>query len=206
MQVPVLDINGKESGSIDLNESVFGIEPNEHVVHLSVKAHLAARRQGTHKAKERNEIQGSTKKIKKQKGTGTARAGSIKSGVFVGGGRMFGPRPRKYSLALNKKVKTLARLSALSAKVKMEELVVVKDFSFDTPKTKEYKSFLSNLDKTATKTLLVATETNKNLYLSARNIPKANVVSADNISTYDIVNNDCLILSESAVKQLNELA
>jgi len=206
MQVAVLDINGKEKGSIDLNESVFGVEPNEHVVHLSVKAHLAAKRQGTHKSKERNEIVGSTKKIKKQKGTGTARAGSIKSGVFVGGGRMFGPRPRKYNLTLNKKVKTLARISALSSKVASDELLVVQDFSFEAPKTKEYLSFLGNIDKNGTKTLFVATDANDNVYRSARNIPKASVVSVENVSTYDIINNDCLILSESAAKKLNELA
>ena len=206
MKVPVLDIKGTDKGTVELNDSVFGIEPNEHVVYLAVKSYLAAKRQGTHKSKERAEIAGSTRKIKKQKGTGTARAGSIKSGVFVGGGRIFGPRPRKYTVSLNKKVKRLAKFSALSSKLKTQELVVLDDFSLDTPKTKEMTAILANLKKQDTKTLFVLGTPNDNVYLSARNLPKANVVSVESVSTYELLNNDCLILSKQAVTKLNELA
>ncbi len=205
MQIDIKNINGESTGKqADLPDEIFGIEPNEHVVYLAVKQHLANRRQGTHKAKERGEITGSTKKLKRQKGTGTARAGSIKSPIFRGGGRIFGPRPRTYDQKLNKKVKVLARKSALSGKVQNEEIMVLEDFTFDVPSTKAYVDILNKLELNNAKTLLVLSENDDNIYLSSRNIPKANVKLASDLSTYDILNNKCLILSESAIEKITE--
>ena len=183
MKVAVLDITGKETGrKVDLSDDVFGIEPNEHAIYLDVKQYMANQRQGTHKAKERAEITGSTKKIKRQKGTGTARAGSIKSPVFRGGGRIFGPRPRNYGFKLNKKVKQLARKSALSYKAKDNQITVLEAFSFDEPKTKNYTSLLTSLSLNEGKSLLVLDSSNENIYLSARNIKNAKVITADQLN------------------------
>lgn len=205
MKLDILNIQGEKTGKqADLPDNIFGIEPNEHVVYLAVKQYLANQRQGTHKSKERGEIAGSTKKIKKQKGTGTARAGSIKSPIFRGGGRIFGPRPRTYNQKVNKKVKQLARKSAFSGKVQSEEIIVLEDFTFDAPSTKEYINILNNLDLSDKKTLLVVGESDKNVYLSSRNIQKAKVKLAGDLSTYDILNNKCLILSESAIDKIKE--
>ena len=177
MKVAVLDINGKETGrSVELSDAVFAIEPNNHAVYLDVKQYLANQRQGTHKAKERAEITGSTRKIKKQKGTGTARAGSIKSGVFRGGGRMFGPRPRNYGFKLNKNVKRLARKTAFTIKANEKNLIVLEDVKFDSPKTKEFKNMLSSLGLADKKSLFVLGESNNNVYLSSRNLKRSNVV------------------------------
>jgi len=205
MKVDVLNINGQAAGrSIDLPDSIFGLEPNEHAIYLAVKSYNAAQRQGTHKAKERGEIAGSTKKIKKQKGTGTARAGSIKSGVFKGGGRMFGPRPRTYSVKLNKKVKTLARASALSQKMNNGEIKVVEDFTFDQPKTSEMNNVIANLSLNGQKSVFVTSDVDKNLYLSARNLAKSGVVPAQNLNVYDIMNAQTIVFSEGAIEKLKE--
>lgn len=202
MKVEVLNIAGQPTGKeVDLPDEVFGIEPNEHVLYLAVKQYLANQRQGTHKAKERGEIKGSTKKIKRQKGTGTARAGSIKNPLFKGGGRIFGPKPRDYRQKLNKKVKALAKASALSFKAKENQIVVVEDFDFDTPKTKAFVKMLKDLDKSEQKTLLVLDEPKQNVYLSSRNIPKASVMTTKGLNTYSIMNAQVLILSESAVRE-----
>ncbi len=202
MKLDILGINGSSTGrSADLPDEIFGVEPNEHVVYLAVKQYLAAQRQGTHKAKEKGEITGSTKKLKKQKGTGTARAGSIKSGVFRGGGRMFGPRPRKYNIKLNKKVKRLARMSALSSKISNGQLKVVEDFTFEAPKTKEYANILKNLE-CGSKSLLVVGEHDNILNLSSRNVPKANVVTAADLNTYQVMNAGTLLLTEGAVSKI----
>ncbi|WP_421875735.1 50S ribosomal protein L4 [Marinoscillum sp.] len=208
MKLSVFNIKGEETGrEVSLDKKVFGIEPNEHAVYLEVKQYLANQRQGTHKVKTRNEITGSTKKIKKQKGTGTARAGSIKSPVFRGGGTVFGPAPRDYSFKLNKKVKKLAKKSALSAKAKDKLIRVLEDFSFDTPKTKEFTSILASLAVNDKKSLVILGSHNENLYLSSRNIKNTKVATADELSTYDLVNADHLILVESSVdliqKRLN---
>ncbi len=200
MKLAVLDINGKETGrEVNLSEAVFGIEPNKHAIYLDVKQHLANKRQGTHKAKERAEITGSTRKLKKQKGTGTARAGSIKSPVFKGGGRVFGPRPRDYHFKLNKKLKRLARASALSQKFNNNEIIVVEKFSFDTPKTKDFKQVLHNLNISDKKSLLVLAEQNNNVYLSSRNLESARVVTTSELNTYGILNNRALVISEDAL-------
>lgn len=205
MNIEVFNKKGKSTGrSIDLSDAVFGIEPNEHAIYLAVKSYLAAQRQGTHKAKEKGEITGSTRKIKKQKGTGTARAGSIKSGVFRGGGRMFGPRPRKYSVKLNKKVSQLARASALSQMLSQGSLKVVEDMKFDAPKTKDYVEVLKNLEVVDQKSLLVSGDHDQNLYLSARNAEKSRVVNVNELSAYDILNCKTLLISESAAKSLAE--
>lgn len=205
MKVEVLDIKGKETGrSVELSDAIFGIEPNEHAVYLDVKQHLASKRQGTHKAKERAEIKGSTRKIKKQKGTGTARAGSIKSPVFKGGGRVFGPRPRDYRFKLNKKLKRLARVSALSQKTKDKELLIVEDFSFEAPKTKEFLQVLENLKLNNKKSLFVLADENNNVYLSSRNLKRHNVLTSSELNTYRILNNDILVLSESVVEKLEQ--
>jgi large subunit ribosomal protein L4 len=205
MNIEVFNKEGKSTGrSIDLSDAVFGIEPNEHAIYLAVKSYLAAQRQGTHKAKEKGEITGSTRKIKKQKGTGTARAGSIKSGVFRGGGRMFGPRPRKYSVKLNKKVSQLARASALSQMLSQGSLKVVEDMKFDAPKTKDYVEVLKNLEVVDQKSLLVSGDHDQNLYLSARNAEKSRVVNVNELSAYDILNCKTLLISESAAKSLAE--
>ncbi len=201
MKIDVINKEGKSTGrSIELPKEIFGIEPNEHAIYLAVKAYQANQRQGTHKSKERGEIAGSTRKIKKQKGTGTARAGSIKSPVFRGGGRIFGPTPRSYEIRLNRKVKRLARFSALSQKASSESLIVLEDLSFDTPKTSELYGVFKNLGVATDKNVLVLSDANKNVYLSGRNINKANIVSADNLNIYDVLNCKNLILTESSVK------
>lgn len=188
MKVPVYNIEGKKTSSKELSSDVFGIEPNDHAIYLDVKRYLAAQRQGTHKAKERAEIQGSTKKIKRQKGTGGARAGSIKNPLFVGGGTIFGPRPRKYDIKLNKKVTKLARKSALTYKVKEEGVRIVKGLSMDAPKTKDLLSTFDKLGLADQKTLVVVPELSRALYLSSRNLPKHRVMTAGDLSTYDIMN------------------
>jgi len=201
MKVAVLDINGKDTGrKVDLSADVFAIEPNNHAVYLDVKQYLANQRQGTHKAKERAEISGSTRKIKKQKGTGTARAGSIKSGVFRGGGRMFGPRPRNYSIKLNKNLKRLARKSALSMKANDKEIVVLEDFTFEAPKTKNFTAILSALDLQNKKSLFVLGASNNNVYLSSRNFKSSEVVMNSELSTYKILNASKIVLLESSLE------
>ena len=201
MKVAVLDINGKDTGrKAELSKEVFGIEPNNHAVYLDVKQYLANQRQGTHKAKERAEIAGSTRKIKKQKGTGTARAGSIKSGVFKGGGRMFGPRPRNYSFKLNKNLKRLARKSALSMKANDKDIVVLEDFNFEAPKTKNFTAVLKALDIQDKKSLFVLGASNNNVYLSSRNFKGSEVVTNSELSTYKILNANKLVLLESSLE------
>ncbi|SDS72625.1 50S ribosomal protein L4 [Winogradskyella sediminis] len=201
MKVAVLDINGKDTGrKAELSKDVFAIEPNDHAVYLDVKQYLANQRQGTHKAKERGDISGSTRKIKKQKGTGTARAGSIKSGVFRGGGRMFGPRPRNYGFKLNKNVKRLARKSALSIKANDKSIVVMEDFNFEAPKTKNFLNVLKALEVENKKSLIVLGGTNNNVYLSSRNFKGSEVVTASELSTYKIMNANKVILIESALE------
>ena len=200
MKVAVLDITGKDTGrQVELSDAVFGIEPNDHAIYLDVKQHLANKRQGTHKAKERAEIAGSTRKIKKQKGTGTARAGSIKSPVFRGGGRVFGPRPRSYSFKLNKNVKRLARRSAFSLQNQGQNLIVVEDFQFEAPKTKSFLNVLSSLGIADQKSLFVMTAANNNVYLSSRNVTNTKVVTADEINTYKLLNASKVVLFEGAV-------
>ena len=201
MEVAVLDINGKETGrKVDLSDSVFAIEPNNHAVYLDVKQYLANQRQGTHKAKERAEISGSTRKIKKQKGTGTARAGSIKSGVFRGGGRMFGPRPRNYSFKLNKNLKRLARKSALTIKASEQAIVVIEDLKFDSVKTKNFTSVLKALDLHNKKSLFVLGALNNNVYLSSRNLKGSEVLLNSELSTYKILNANKVVLLESSLE------
>ncbi len=206
MEVAVLKQTGEDTGrKISLNESVFGIEPNDHAIYLDVKQYLANQRQGTHKSKERNEVAGSTRKIKKQKGTGGARAGSIKSPVFRGGGRIFGPRPRNYSFKLNKKVKQLARLSALTYKAQEQGISILENFSFDAPRTKDFVKLLSGLSLGNKKTLFVLGDNDQNVVLSSRNIKNTQVTTASNLNTYEIINADTLIFSEGAVQKLEEL-
>ncbi|GGF20864.1 50S ribosomal protein L4 [Echinicola rosea] len=206
MELAVLKHNGEETGrKVSLSDEIFAIEPNDHAIYLDVKQFLANQRQGTHKSKERAEIAGSTKKIKKQKGTGGARAGSIKSPLFRGGGRVFGPRPRNYSFKLNKKVKQLARKSALTYKVKDNSLTVLEDVSFDSIKTKNYVALLSGLSLADKKTLLVLPEANNNVYLSSRNLPKAQVKTVADINTYDVLHADTLVLCEGSVSKLETL-
>ncbi len=205
MEIAVYNNSGKETKKIKLSDEVFGIDVNEHAIYLDAKQHLARKRQGTHKSKERAESTGSRRKIKKQKGTGRARAGSIKYPVFRGGGRVFGPRPRDYDFKLNKKVKVLARKSALSAKVKAEQLIVLEDFTMDAPKTKQYLDMLANLKVGDKKTLLVLGEENKNILLSSRNIKSATVIPASEISTYEILKAGKVILAESSVEKIENL-
>ncbi|MHA7832783.1 MAG: 50S ribosomal protein L4 [Flagellimonas sp.] len=201
MKVAVLDIKGKETGrKVELSDDVFAIEPNEHAIYLDVKQYLAHQRQGTHKAKERAEITGSTRKIKKQKGTGTARAGSIKSPIFKGGGRIFGPRPKDYTQKLNKNMKRLARKSALSMKSKEQSIVVVEDLNFEAPKTKDFVNFLSSLGIEKKKSLIVLGDSNNNVYLSSRNLERSEVVTGSELNTYKIVNATSLVLTESALE------
>lgn len=205
MKVAVVDIKGKETGrEVELSDAVFGIEPNEHALYLDVKQHLANRRQGTHKAKERAEIAGSTRKIKKQKGTGTARAGSIKSPLFKGGGRVFGPRTRDYSFKLNKNLKRLARRSALSAKVNDNAIVVVEDFNFDAPKTKNFIEVLKALGLENKKSLFILGDTNNNVYLSSRNLKASEVVTSSEISTYKIMNANSVVLFEGSLEGIEQ--
>ena len=201
MEVAVLDIKGKETGrKAQLSDSVFAIEPNEHAVYLDVKQYLANQRQGTHKAKERAEIAGSTRKIKKQKGTGTARAGSIKSPIFKGGGRVLGPRPRNYGFKLNKNLKRLARKSALSIKANDKAIMVIEDFSFDTPKTKNFTEVLKALGIESKKSLIVLGDSNKNVYLSSRNLKGSEVITSSELSTYKIMNANKVVLLEGALE------
>ena len=201
MKVAVLDINGKDTGrKVELSTQVFGIEPNDHAIYLDVKQYLANQRQGTHKSKERSEITGSTRKIKKQKGTGTARAGSIKSPVFRGGGRIFGPRPRSYSFKLNKNLKRLARKSALSIQAKDNNLVVIEDFNFESPSTKSFVNVLKALQLDAKKSLFVLSDTNNNVYLSSRNLKTSKVLNNSGLSTYAILNANKVIVSESSLE------
>jgi large subunit ribosomal protein L4 len=201
MEVAVLDIKGKETGrKAQLSDSVFAIEPNEHAVYLDVKQYLANQRQGTHKAKERAEIAGSTRKIKKQKGTGTARAGSIKSPIFKGGGRVFGPRPRNYGFKLNKNLKRLARKSALSIKANDKAIMVVEDFTFDSPKTKNFMEVLKALGIESKKSLIVLGDTNKNVYLSSRNLKTSEVISSSELSTYKILNAKNIVFLEGSLE------
>ncbi len=202
MKVAVVDIKGKSTGKkVELSDSIFGIEPNEHAMYLDVKHHLASRRQGTHKAKERADIVGSTRKIKKQKGTGTARAGSIKSPVFRGGGRAFGPRPRNYSFKMNKNTKLLARKSALSIAAKNKDILVVENFDFDQPKTKDFKSILEALQLDDKKTMFVMNGSNKNVYLSARNLPWVNIVTDSSLNTYSVMNSQKIVFVEAALEE-----
>ncbi len=204
MEVAVYNIKGEDTGrKVTLNDSVFGIEPNEHVVYLDVKQYMANQRQGTHKSKERSEIAGSTRKLHKQKGGGGARIGDIKSPVLVGGGRIFGPRPRNYEFKLNKKVKQLARKSALSYKAQENQIIVVEDFTFEAPKTKEFVNFAKNIKVTDKKALLVLAGQNKNVFLSARNLPNVEIVTASDLNTYKILDNKSLVLSESSVAVIN---
>lgn len=206
MELKIVDTKGKAtSKSVTLSDEVFGIEPNDHAIYMDVKHYLASRRQGTHKAKERSEIAGSTRKIKKQKGTGGARAGSVKSGTRVGGGRIFGPRPRNYSFKLNTKLKRLARKSALSYKAQGENIMVLEDFNFDTPKTKDFVALMGNLKLNDQKVLLVMGDKNDNVFLSSRNLQRAKVVTADSLNTYDIMNAGKLVLAESSIEVIEKV-
>ncbi len=203
MKLDIINIDGQSTGKqVDLPEDIFGVEPNEHAVYLAVKLHLANKRQGTNKVKERGEVKGSTRKIKRQKGTGTARAGDIKNPLFRGGGRVFGPRPRTYDMKVNKKVRALARKSALSDKQAQGNIVVVEDFTFEAPKTQQFKGILSKLNIADKKSVLVTGDMDKHLYLSSRNLPKASVTRASDLNTYEIVKAQTLVLSEGAIEQI----
>jgi len=205
MEAKVLDFNGKDTGrKVQLSDSVFGIEPNNHAVYLDVKQYLANQRQGTHKAKERAEVAGSTRKIKKQKGTGTARAGSAKNPLFKGGGTVFGPRPRSYSFKLNKSLKRLARKSAFSIKAKEANIIVLEDFNFETPNTKNFINVLKSLGLEDKKSLFVLGDSNKNVYLSSRNLKASRVISSSELSTYDILNTNSLVLLEGSLEVIEE--
>lgn len=205
MKIEVLNIQGQTTGrEVDLPDNIFGIEPNEHAVYLSVKQYLANQRQGTHKSKERSEVSGSTRKLHRQKGTGGSRKGDINSPLFRGGGRVFGPKPRDYAMQLNKKVKRLARKSALSSKAAGGQIMVVEDFSFEAPKTKAYKTILSSLQLANKKCLLVTADYEKEVYLSSRNLERTAVVRAADLNTYQIMNANTLVLSESAVSKIIE--
>jgi large subunit ribosomal protein L4 len=205
MKVVVHNIEGKEtSKKVDLKKDIFGIEPNDHAIYLDVKQYLANQRSGTSKTKERGEITGSRRKIRKQKGSGMARVGDIKNPIFRGGGRIFGPKPRDYDSKLNKKVKRLARKSALTYKAKDNNIIVLEDFTFDTPKTKDYLNILNNLEQANSKTLMVLPEANANIVLSSNNLKKAKVVMASNLCTYDIMNANTLLILEGSVKEIEE--
>jgi large subunit ribosomal protein L4 len=200
MNIPILNIKGEDTGrQASLNEAIFQVEPNDHAIYLDVKQFLANQRQGTHKSKERAEIAKSTRKVKRQKGTGGARMGSMKSPLLRGGGRVFGPKPRDYSFKLNKKVKVLARKSALSYKVQDQDITIVEDFSIEQPKTKAYIEILKNLSMTGEKTLLVLPKSDKNVVLSGRNLPKVKIAVANNLNTYDLLNADKLIICEGSI-------
>ena len=206
MELSVLNNKGEDTGrTVKLEESIYNIVPNDHAIYLDVKQYLANQRQGTHKSKERAEISGSTRKIKKQKGTGTARAGSIKSPLFRGGGRVFGPKPRDYSFKLNKKTKVLARKSALSYKAKDGEISILEPFTFDVPKTKNYLNLLASLSFDKKKTLLILSEIDKNVILSSRNIKNCKVITADSVCTYDLLNYDQLLISENSLEKIENL-
>lgn len=205
MEIKVVNLSGEETGAkVQLPESVFGIEPNDHAIYLDVKQYMANQRQGTHKAKQRNEVSGSTRKLRKQKGTGAARVGSIKNPLFHGGGRVFGPQPRDYSFKLNKKLKQLARKSALSYKAAQNNIVVLDSVSFDAPKTKNYRNMIEALQLSNDRTLLVLPELNKNVYLSSRNLKKTKVIVAQNINTYEVLKAGKLLLTTDSVKTLEE--
>ena len=205
MELVVHNISGKETAKkVNLNDDIFGIEPNDHAIYLDTKQYLANQRQGTHSSKEKSALSGSTRKIKRQKGTGTARAGSIKSGLFRGGARMFGPQPRDYRFKLNKKVKRLARKSALSYKVIDKNIMVLEDFEME-PRTKNFVELLNNLSLTGKKTLLVVGESKDNVYLAARNIPKTKVVHASALNTYDILNANHLLISENSIAEIEKM-
>ena len=206
MEIKVLNTAGQETGrTVTLDEQIFGIEPSDHAIYLDVKQILANKRQGTHSAKERGEVSGSTRKLKKQKGTGTARAGSVKSPVFRGGGRVFGPRPRSYDFKLNKKVKALARKSALTYKALEESILVIEDFNFETPKTREMVQISNNLKINDKKSLFVLPEENKNIYLSSRNLQAVSVITASELNTYQILNAKKVVVLESSVSKIEEL-
>lgn len=206
MELNVLNIQGADTGrKVTLNDSLFNVDPNDHAIYLDVKQFLANQRQGTHKAKERNEIARTTKKLKRQKGTGGARAGSMKSPLFRGGGRVFGPKPRDYSFKLNKKLKRAARLSALIYKLRNQEVLVVEDFSLETPKTKEFISILKNLNASGKRSLVVVSELNKNVFLSGRNLPNSEVLVANELNTYQIMKAKSLILSEKSVQIIQDI-
>lgn len=204
MEVSVYNTAGKETGKQKLSNEVFGIEPNDHAIYLDVKQFLANQRQGTHKSKERGEISGSTRKLRKQKGSGAARVGSIKSPIFRGGGRVFGPRPRNYSFKLNKKLKDVARISALSYKAKEEGIILLEDFTMKAVKTKEFVTILNNLNINNEKSLLVLSEADKNIYLSSRNVPKTKVMTTADLNTYELVNTKKLVITTGAFKALEE--
>ncbi len=206
MELNIYNINGEVTDKkITLNDSIFGIEPNEHVIWLDVKQYLANQRQGTHKTKERGEVKGSTRKLFRQKGTGSARRGDIKSPIMVGGGVIFGPKPRDYGFKLNKKVKALARRSALSLKAKNNQITIVEDFSFDQPKTKSFVELTKNLQLADKKLLLVLPSQNKNVYLSARNLERVEIITASDINTYKVMNGGNIVLTESSVAVIDNL-
>ncbi|MCD4698557.1 MAG: 50S ribosomal protein L4 [Bacteroidales bacterium] len=206
MELEIYNISGQKTNKkLKLDNKVFGIEPNDHAIYLDVKQYMANQRQGTHKAKERNEITGSTRKVKRQKGTGTARVGDIKNPIFRGGGRTFGPKPRDYYFKLNKKLKRLARISALSYKAKENSIIVLEDFSFESPRTKSFIEMLSNLELQDKKVLLVLHQSDNNIFLSSRNLQKAKIVSANSINTYDILNANNILLLESSVKEIEKI-
>jgi large subunit ribosomal protein L4 len=205
MNIAVIKNNGEDTGrKVSLSKDIYSVEPNDHAIYLDVKQYLANQRQGTHKSKERADITGSTRKIKKQKGTGTARAGSIKSPIFRGGGRVFGPRPRDYSFKLNKKVKVLARKSALSYKAKEKAISILEDFTFESARTKDYLAMLASLSLNDKKTLFVLPESDKNVVLSGRNIQNTKIITADQINTYDVLNAETLVLAESSVEKIEK--
>lgn len=205
MEVKVLNIEGKETGKkVTLPDAIFAIEPNDHAIYLDVKQYLANQRQGTHKSKQRNEISGSTRKLHRQKGTGGSRKGSIKNPLFRGGGRIFGPQPRDYNFKLNKKLKALARKSALAYKAKDNNIVVVEDFNFEAPRTKQFVNLVNNLQLAGHKALMVLGENNQNVYLSSRNLQKAKVINASSLNTYDLVHAQKLVLTTGAVKMIEE--
>ena len=205
MKISVHNIKGKEtSKKVDLDKNIFAISPNDHAIYLDVKQHLATKRSGTHKSKERSEIKGSRRKLRKQKGSGAARVGDIKNPLFRGGGRVFGPRPRKYEIKVNKKVKRIARKSALSYKAKDKNIIVLEDFIIDTPKTKQYLDILTNFGLQDNKTLLVLSQANENILLSSRNLKKARVVLASELNTYDVMSTNKLMLLESSIKEIEK--
>ena len=205
MELEVYNISGQKTAKkVKLDKSVFGVEPNDHAIYLDVKQYMANQRQGTHKAKERNEITGSTRKIKRQKGTGTARFGDIKNPLFKGGGRVFGPKPRDYHFKLNKKLKRLARVSALSYKAQEKGIIVLEDFTFESPKTKEFVAMLNNFELGDKKVLVVLKDTDRNVFLSSRNLQKAKIVSASAINTYDILNANSLLIAESSIEEIQK--
>jgi large subunit ribosomal protein L4 len=206
MELAIINIEGKDTGKkVNLSDSIFKVEPNDHAIYLDVKQYLANKRQGTHKAKEKSELSGSTKKLKRQKGTGTARSGSIKSPLFKGGARVFGPRPRDYSFKLNKKVKLLARQSALAYKAVDNNIKVLENFNFELPKTKEFVNLRNNLDVADKKMLLVLSEQNKNIYLSSRNLQDVKVVTVSDLTTYDIMNASIVLFLENSIEPLHKL-